>query len=622
MKNYQVIMHIFFLLSLSTINSNAKNNEVNSDSVRYKFAPVVVTGQRYEMPQKDVASSISIVNAKEIRHTNLTTTADAVSYLTPGVFTTRRSNVGYGVAALAGGSITVRGLGGKPNTQILVLVDGRPDFQGIFSHPLNDAYPLDNIDHIEVLRGPASAVYGTNAFGGVINIITKKLPTSGFNTNVKVSFGSYNTQNYLLQHAGNLGKFQYFISGALNKSDGHRENSNFNGQNYAVKLGYQINSNFKLTFNSSVSPYEFNDPGPLGIDLNGYFDHGEITRSSLDLTLNNEFNVTDGTIKLHGNFGRHNLSDGWKSDDQTNGLLAFQNFKLPYEIQTTVGFDIKRYGGTAESNGNKFGTFFNDELAAYLHVQKIFVKKLVVATGIRLEDNSHFGQEWIPKFGVVYHPFSKTAIRSTVAKGFRTPSIKDLYLFPPANKDLKPEQLWNYEFGFNQYIGQNFSIDVCGYYYKGDQLIQTMMIAPGQPQNLNVGKNEAKGFELSLQAEPMKNLSANLSYSYLDSKEDIPFAPNKFNFFINYQINKFNITFYGEYITNLFASYQLNQMPPKTTIEKMTNYTLTHFKLDYNIMKNINISLGIENLFDEFYEILKGYPMPGRTLMSIVYFTL
>ena len=389
-----------------------------------------------------------------------------------------------------------------------------------------------------------------------------------------------------------------------------------------LKLGYRINSNFKLTFNSSVTPYEFNDPGPFGVDLSGYFDHGEITRSSMDLTLNNEFEITDGTIKLHGNFGRHNLSDGWDSDDQTNGLLAFQNFKLPFEIKTTVGFDVKRYGGTAKSKGNKLGTFFNDELAAYFHVQKVFAKELVLATGIRLEDNSHFGQEWIPKFGIVYHPFSKTAIRSTVAKGFRTPSIKDLYLFPPANQDLKPERLWNYELGFNQYIGQHFSIDVCGYYYKGDQLIQTTMVAPGQPQNQNVGGNEAKGFEVSLRAEPVKNISANLSYAYLDSKENIPFAPNKFNFFINYQMNKFNLTFYGEYITDLYASYQLNQMPPKTTIEKMANYTLVHFKLNYNIMKNINLSLGIENLIDESYEILKGYPMVGRSFLSSVYFTL
>lgn len=591
----------------------AEETGIKPDSVKYEFAPIVVTGQRYQMPQNDVASSISIVSAKEIQNTNLTAAADAISYLTPGVYTTRRSSMGYGVAALGAGSITVRGIGGKPNSQVLVLIDGRPDFQGIFSHPLNDAYPLDNVDHIEVLRGPASAVYGSNALGGVINIITKKLPTSGFHTNLKFGYGSYNTQNYLLQNSGVLENFQYFISAGLNSSDGHRENSSFDGKNLALKLGYQFNSNFQLTFNGSVTPNKFNDPGPEGLDLYGYFEHGKIVRNSLDLTLSNKFNNTDGTIKLHGNFGRHDLSDGWKSDDQTNGIIIFQNFLLPFETKTTIGIDVKRYGGTAESNGTKLGTFFNDEIAGYIHLQKTFVSKLVVAAGLRLEDNSHFGREWLPKFGLVYHLFSTTAIRGSASKGFRTPSIKDLYLYAPANKDLLPERIRSYEIGVNQTLGQKFSLDVCGYYYEGTQLIE----ATGRPpQNLNIGENQAKGFEISLNARPVENLSANLSYSYLDAKKIVPFAPNKFNFFVTYQFNKIVMAVYGEYVTDLYASYQINQFPLIATTEQMFDYTLAHFKISYPLINGLNLTMTIENLLNTNYEILKGYPMPKRTFFS------
>ncbi|UCE04537.1 MAG: TonB-dependent receptor [bacterium] len=596
--------------------NSAKEKPVDPDSIRYRFAPIVVTGQRYEMPQKDVAASISIISPIEIRQTNLTTVADAISYLTPGVFTTRRSAMGYGVAALAGGSITIRGIGGKPNTQVLMLIDGRPDFQGIFGHPINDAYFLDNVDHIEVLRGPASAVYGTNALGGVVNIITRELPTSRFDTQFNIGYGSYNTQRYRFHHAGNIGELQYFLGIGYQISDGHRENSNFEAQNYAVKIDYQISPHYKICFNSSVTPYQFHDPGPAGVSLSGYFDYGDITRSSMDLTLSNKFANTDGTIKFHGNFGKHKLSDGWDSDDQTNGLLAFQNFNLPYDIKTTVGFDVKRYGGTSQSNGNKLGTFFNDEYAVYFHIQKILLKKVIMGTGIRFEENSNYGQEWIPKFGLVYHPLSQTAVRATVAKGFRTPSIKDLFLFPPANKDLQPERLWNYEFGINQSYGKYFALDVCGFYYKGDQLIQTTMIAPGQMQNQNIGSNQAKGFELALQTNPITCFSTNLSYSYLASDEIIPFSPHKFNFMLNYKLNKLNVSLYGEHIRDLFASYQLNQIPLKTTIEKLSDYTLVHLKLNYQLLENLQLSAGIENLLDESYEILKGYPMPGRTVFS------
>ena len=614
MKNILIALALVYQFSLTLIFANEK--AVDPDSVRYRFAPVVVTGQRFEMPQKDVAASISIISPMEIRQTNLTTVADVISYLTPGVFTTRRSTMGYGIAALAGGSITIRGIGGKPNTQVLMLIDGRTDFQGIFGHPINDTYFLDNVDHIEVLRGPASAVYGTNALGGVVNIITRELPNSGFENTINIGYGSYNTQRYRFHHAGNIGGIQYFAGIGYQKSDGHRENSNFEAQNYALKVGYQIDPHFNISFNGNITPYKYHDPGPEGVSLSGHFDYGVITRSSMDVTFSNKLANTDGTIKMHGNFGKHKLSDGWNSDDQTNGLIAFQNFNFPFEIKSTIGFDIKRYGGTARSNGNKLGTFFNDEYATYLHLQKILLKKVILGAGIRFEDNSNFGQEWIPKFGVVYHPLSETALRATVAKGFRTPSVKDLFLFPPANSNLKPERLWSYEFGVNQSFGKKISLDICGFYYEGDQLIETIMIAPGKMQNQNIGSNQAKGFEVALQANPITNLSANISYSYLDSDAIIPFSPNKLNFMVIYSLKKFNVSVYGEQIQNLFTSYQLNKMPPKITVERLSNYALVHLKLNYRLFENLQLAMGMENLFNESYQILKGYPMPARTVFS------
>ncbi len=597
--------------------SGALHAEMNSrDSVKYEFKPLVVTGQRYEVPQKEVAASISIVPPQMIRRTNFTNVADAVSFLTPGVFTTRRSTMGYGVAAMAGGSITIRGVGGKPNSQVLILIDGRPDIQGIFSHPLNDAYLMDNVDHIEILRGPASAVYGTNSLGGVINIITKKLPEKGYKTEVSTHYGSYNTQKYSVRHSGVIGKLQYMGSIGYNSSDGHRDNSRFEGQNYALKLGYRMNPHFNITFNGNVTPYEFNDPGPEGIDLYGYFDFGDITRTSMDLTLSNDFGNTSGTLKLHGNFGEHTLSDGWYSEDQTNGIIAFQNFDLILDIKTTVGFDVKRFGGSAKSNGTRLGTYFNDEVAGYFHIQKTFFKDVIFATGLRLEDNSNFGREWIPKVGLVYNIFSTTALRASASKGFRTPSVKDLFLFPPANDNLQPERLWNYEVGFNQMFGNLASLDVTGFYYEGDQLIETVMIAPGQMQNQNIGSNNARGLEVTLKANPFRNFATNISYSYLDSDEILPFSPNKLNFMFNYNYRQLDFNLYGEFIQDLYTSYQKNQFPLKTTVERLANYNVMHFKLRYHLSQQLQLAFGVENLLDTDYVILKGYPMPGRTFYS------
>lgn len=604
---------LFYLVPSSL---SAKISPALSDSVKYEFAPIVVTGQRFEMPQKDVAASISSISAIQLRQTNLNTVADAVSYLTPGVFTTRRSVMGYGVSSLAAGNIKIRGLGGSPNTEVLILIDGRPDFQGIFGHPIADGYQLDNVDHIEVLRGPASAVYGTNAIGGVVNIITKQLGTDGFHTKLSASYGSFNSQQYLLQHSGKVGRLQYFLSASRKQSDGHRDNSSYNGEQYSAKARYTFNPHFNLTINSLLTPYEFRDPGPDGAPQSGYFDYGDINRSSADITLSNNFATTDGTIKLHGNFGTHTLSDGWYSEDQTNGIIAFQNFQLVHQIKATLGFDIKRYGGLAKSSGVKLGTFFNDEYAFYAHAQKKFSKYVVIASGIRMEDNSHFGKEWIPKFGLVLHPFASTAIRSTVSKGFRTPTVKDMYLFPPANAELKPERLWNYEMGVQQLISNSLSVDVCGFYYRGEQLIETLPVTPGRLLNQNTGENKAHGMELSLNYRPTSQIDASISYSYLNTETILPYSPNKFNFMFNYKLHEWALSFYGEKITNLYTSYQPVGFPPKIITEREPNYTLINFKVTAPIVHHVRLSLGIENVLDTQYEILKDYPMPGRTLMT------
>ncbi len=606
-----------FIVWFMVSNSMAGDDE----KVIYEFAPIVVTGQRYEMPQKDVAASISIIKPNELRRTQLNTAAEVISYLVPGVFTTRRATMGYGVSALAAGGVTIRGIGGNPNNQVLILIDGRPDYQGIFSHPLSDAYLLDNVDHIEVIRGPASSVYGTNALGGVINIITKKLLVKGFETNVSMQYASFNTQKYLLQHQGSIGQFQYFASASYNRSDGHRDKSDFAGQNYALKLGYRLTPHYQLGFNGSLTPYQFNDPGPEGVSLSGYFDRGDIVRSSMDITLTNEFAKTDGSIKIHGNFGRHDLSDGWKSDDQTNGMIAFQNIHLPRDIKSTIGFDIKRFGGTAKSGSDNLGTFFNDEYAFYLHFQKIWFSKIIFAAGVRHENNSQFGGEWIPRVGLVFHPLSQTAFRMSASKGFRTPSIKDLYLFPPANAQLKPERLYSYELGLNQTFGTIADVDVCGYFYTGNQLIETIAIAPGRMQNQNSGSNQAMGFEIALQFLPISNLSTSISYSYLDSEEILPYAPNKLNFVMSYRLKRLELSLYSEYIADLYTSYQLNQMPPRTTIEKSADYALIHLKLVHPIVDRLRLEMGVENVMDESYEILKGYPMPGRTFFTMLNYT-
>ena len=611
-------IYLMTALIISLTISTTFGNPVENDSVKYYFKPVVITGQRYKMPQQDVAASVSIIEQATLRRTNIETVMDAISYMTPGAFTTRRSNLGYGVSTLAAGGITIRGIGGAPNSQVLVLIDGRPDFQGIFSHPISDAYPLDHVDHIEVLRGPASVVYGTNALGGVINIITRDMEGIDRSSYIKVQYGSYNTQKYMIQNSGHLGELTYSLSMAHQQSDGHREKSQFKGQHYALKFDYKINTQFNLMMTGSLTPYRFHDPGPEDIELRGFFDHGAIMRSSADISLSNEYTNTDGIIKIHGNFGRHDLSDGWFSEDQTNGILTYQNFQFAHDIKTTIGFDVKRFGGGSKSNNTSLGTFFNDEIATYVHIQKDFQKLFILDTGIRFEHNSNFGWEEIPRIGIVYHANANTSFRTAVTKGFRSPSVRELFLFNPANAKLKPEKLINYEFGFHSTLAKGYDIDMSTFYYQGNQLIEMNILGPGIALNENSGENSTRGFEIALDAKPLDNLHTQLSYSYIESNIILPFAPNKFNYWINYSFRSVNVTMFGEIIDQLFCSYQLNQLPPTTTKERMPDYGLMHINVQYLINRMVKIGLSLENITDKHYSIMKGYPMPGRNFNAYI----
>lgn len=614
MKNLRHIAFMVVILVIAFYSGTpifAQKKFMKGDSVWYEFAPVVVTGARYTMPKSNLAASINIISEATLARSTVSNVAEAVSRFTPGAFTTQRTVMGYGVAEAAAGGITIRGLGGTPNTQVLILIDGRPDFMGIFGHPLPDAYPLDYVERIEVLRGPAAAIYGTNALGGVVNIITQDIAEPGFKTKLATGFGNFGTKTYLLQHGAKLGRYAYFTTASYKKSDGHRDNSQFESQSYSLKLAYEVNPHFKVRFFGSTTPYEFHDPGPV----NGQpeFEFGDIKRHTLDLTLENKFAKTNGSIKIHGNFGEHDLSDGWHSKDRTMGVVAFQNFYLPHDITTTLELDAKQYGGLGENKKspafiqNTLGEQYVTEIAGYAHLQKIFMKKIILGAGARLQNHSVFGSEWIPKIGAVFQPTNRTAIHSSVARGFRSPTARELYFFPSANKELKPEQLWSYEIGVTHTFSRLLALEVDGFQIDAKELIRIdTSVRPNR--TLNTGRLKYNGLEATLKSTPFLHFNAKLAYAYFNTDDILPFSPNKLSFWLNYRWKMVSISAFVESVDKLYYG--------SDTSTELEPYTLIGAKVQAKLIDHLMLALSIENMTDTEYEILKDYPMPGRTFFS------
>ena len=144
-----------------------------------------------------------------------------------------------------------------------MLFDGQPQWAGIFGHSLPDTYVASDVERVEVIRGPGSLLYGSNAMGGVVNIITRQHNRPGRRTQARIMYGSYNTQKYMINNGYNIGNFSSYISLNHDRTDGHRPDSKFHITNGFAKLGYKIDDHYKVTGDVSLAKFKNQNPGEI-----------------------------------------------------------------------------------------------------------------------------------------------------------------------------------------------------------------------------------------------------------------------------------------------------------------------------------------------------------------------
>ena len=282
----------------SFFKSTLAETSIPRDTLKvFPFDPVVVTGTRIKSPKVDIPLSISIIPERVIEEQNHIPLLDLVSQNVPGLFVTRRTNIGYGVASGSAGQISIRGIGSFPNTQVLVLIDGRPDIMGMFGHPLGDAYFLHDVEKIEVVRGPASLLYGSNAMGGAINIIPKHSRKRGFHINIPLRYGSFNSKYAAINHSFDRESLGYSVSLGSRNSDGFRTDGNdsYRSESGNFEFHSNLSENFTVLINSYLSNLKVYDPGRTD---NPYTDNWyDIKRRGGDITLKHETGKFFGDIK-------------------------------------------------------------------------------------------------------------------------------------------------------------------------------------------------------------------------------------------------------------------------------------------------------------------------------------
>lgn len=193
MKKQHLLFATFILAGSLTVSGQTSDTADSLSAQRtLTIDEVVVTGTRHQTDIRHLSQTVSVVNRKRIEQSMQPSLLPVLTEQVPGLFTTSRGVMGYGVSNGAAGGISLRGLSGG-NARLMVLIDGHPQYAGIFGHPIADAYQTLLADRVEVLRGPASVLYGSNAMGGVVNIVTRKMHEDGIRTHLHTGYGSYNT---------------------------------------------------------------------------------------------------------------------------------------------------------------------------------------------------------------------------------------------------------------------------------------------------------------------------------------------------------------------------------------------------------------------------------------------
>ena len=596
-----------------------------------------MTGTRNATDVRHLPYTVNVIGRQTLTEQQQTSVLPTVMQQVPGLMVTSRSMMGYGVSTGAAGGISLRGMSGGAG-QMLVLIDGHPQYNGVYGHPISDSYQTLMAERVEVLRGPASVLYGSNAMGGVLNIVTRSMHerlrvgdgTSGMDgvkTHINLGAGSYGTVQTEASNQVRSGRFSSTVAAQYSRTDNHRPHTGFEQYGGYVKLGYDLSEHWNAAVDLDLTHWNASNPGTV---TQPKLENDQwITRGAASLTIENHYNKTSGALSIYDNFGRHKINDGYNADggtpqtdlfrskDAVAGVSWYQSAQLFDGNRVTVGLDYQHIYGRAWYTDRKTGETVTtqrrlmqsahsheNEVAGYIDFRQDITEWLTIDAGLRYDHHSTAGGEWVPQAGVVIRPVEASALKGSVSKGFRNPNTREMYMYGTANHDsLRAERLWNYELSWRQSLG-GFTYGANLYYIKGDNMIQTVA-----GKNINTGEIENYGIELEAQYRIDSHWSLSTNHSLLHMESPVVAAPEYKGFLgANFNYQKWSIIAGLQYLNGLYTAVGKD--------EQKENFCLLNATVNYALCKNVGLWLRGENLLAQRYEINLGYPMPRATFMG------
>jgi outer membrane cobalamin receptor len=577
---------------------------------------IVVTPSRIEQRYGFTAREVDIVTSRDIEASQANDVAEAIDKLT----SVNISNYGG-----PGATKTIR-MRGSTAAQVLVMVDGRPVNNPRDGEADLSALPLDNIERIEVMHGPASSLYGAGAMGGTVNIITKEPPKEKQKTELFTSFGTKRTYNERLSNGGRISNFGYLITGDYQSSEGFRPNSELNAKDFNTKFEYQLNSSNKVKLNTGFYKSKTGTPGPVT-----NFDPDDKQANIKDfLSFNWDFKPDTDTAVLATVYNNYDRLEFMEND-------AASLFDIPFtkSVHTTKvwGTDLqftKRFTSLYQAIcGFNYVHNSNDSTdtakhryivrAGYLENQFDISGKLKATLGARVDGYSNFGTQIDPSFSVLYKFNDKTSARCVISRSFRAPTFNDLYWpdtgWAKGNPDLRPEKGATAEIGFNTKPWNFLSSDITYYRSNYSELINWMPDDAGVWTPQNIGSAVIHGIELNNAIYLPKNFEFDTGYTYLRAMNDkthkfLIYQPQyKVDLGLKYkELNGFQAA-----LTCQFTNTRYHNAENSIKVKRFFIFGLNASKKFRN---GLTYLFSIENLANREYQVIRDYPMPNLSVTS------
>ncbi|MFC1759970.1 TonB-dependent receptor domain-containing protein [Candidatus Neomarinimicrobiota bacterium] len=602
--------------------------ELRLEKTLIEMSSIVITGTRTERYLKDVPVTTQVIKGAKLNESNPMDVSQVLNELT-------------GISIVENQFGTGAELSGFDADHILVLVDGM-ELVGRTNGQLDISQIItDQIERIEVVKGASSALYGSEAMGGIINIITKK-PQKDFSISLGGDAGSYGRYNGNLTLTGGLAswKSKLFLNvrryggNDLSNSSIWENGNSYNKYNTGLRLE---NSNFLsgiLRFDSKI----FKERQKLNTD-----DIFEDVTDNLRLTNRLEYEGDRDKIKyktgVEYSYFDHLYEqfflpiDFKESSDRTIDKLfkTDMSFELNgqiHKINGGIGYEVESIESDRIQPNNKssnilFG-FGQDEWSLN--------DKFVLLAGLRADYHSIYGDYYSPKLSVMYKPKLISRIRLSYGKGFKAPTFKEMFLdyivtqlTPPlnviGNPNLKPEVSSSIMIDFERWKTNRYHGRINFFYNEIQNLIDYVpreFLIDGKQvwQTQNIDNARTQGFDIDFTYFFTRKIEFVIGYSYLDTWDvdnDSPInlkAKHKGNAKLRVQLPwdiKFNIRsqfigerYYGEYGND---DTNINE-------EWIDEYVLLHTNINFSIFKNIYLHVGVNNLTDVYDEVWG--PMPGR----------